>query len=356
MAESDETDDSQRTEDPTPKKLAEARKNGQVPMSKEINTWLLLLVSTIVVAGMGPSMMRQLAILLEAVIEQSWQAFGSPGVMQVLKALFFEVLGIIIAPFLVLMVAAVAGSFGQIGLIYSPESLKPKFDKLSPVAGFSRLFSMRSFFEFLKGLAKVAIISCVSWTVLKPFMGGLDRVITLAEPDLLQEMSTIFIKLMSAILMVLFLLAFGDLIFQRYSFYKQMRMSKQEIKDEFKQTEGDPHIRSRLRQIRMERARKRMMTNVPKSTVVITNPTHYAVALRYEPAEMDAPVCTAKGLDLIALRIRELAEEHGVVIVENPPLARTLHKSMEVDETIPPEHYKAVAEVISYVFRLKKKL
>jgi flagellar biosynthetic protein FlhB len=169
-------------------------------------------------------------------------------------------------------------------------------------------------------------------------------------------MMEMFIKLMTAILSVLVVLAGLDVLFQRWTHYQQMRMSRQEIKDEYKQTEGDPHVRSRMRQLRMERARNRMMQNVPDSTVVITNPTHFAVALKYDPDTMDAPVCVAKGLDLIALKIREIAEGAGVIIVENPPLARTLHKAIEIDEAIPPEHYKAVAEVISYVFRLKKKL
>jgi flagellar biosynthesis protein FlhB len=152
------------------------------------------------------------------------------------------------------------------------------------------------------------------------------------------------------------LLAGVDLLFQRYTHMMKMRMTKQEIKDEYKQTEGDPQIKSRIRQVRMERARNRMMQDVPSSTVVVTNPTHFAVALKYEPDKMDAPLCVAKGQDLIALRIRAIAEENDVIIVENPPLARTLFKVLDINDTIPPEHYKAVAEVISYVFRMKKRL
>ncbi len=356
MSESDDGDDSQRTEDPTPKKLEEARKRGQVPMSKEANTWFMLLIATIVVAAMGPHMMQQLAYLLHAFLDQSWQVFGSPGTIQVLKALFFDVLAIMMAPILVLFIAAGVGPFAQVGPLYSIESIMPKLDKVSPMAGFKRIFSGRSLFEFLKGLCKVVIISWVSWEVLKSTIDSLDTMIAMPLTDLTALMMRLFIKLMTAILMVYFLLAGADLVFQRYTHYMQMRMSRQEIRDEYKQSEGDPHVRSRLRQIRMERARKRMMNNVPSSTVVITNPTHYAVALKYEPQEMDAPICTAKGLDNVALRIREIAEQNGVVIVENPPLARTLHKAIEVDDVIPAEHYKAVAEVISYVFRLKKKL
>ncbi|MBU6235956.1 MAG: flagellar type III secretion system protein FlhB, partial [Alphaproteobacteria bacterium] len=222
--------------------------------------------------------------------------------------------------------------------------------------GFQRLFSKRSFFEFVKGIIKVAIISAVSIWVLRPYLEGIEHLIDLSLGNLIEEMMALFLKLMGAILTVLFLLAGMDLLFQRYTYMQQMRMSRQEIKDEYKQTEGDPHVKSRLRQLRMEKSRKRMMQNVPNSTVVVTNPTHFAVALRYEPDEMDAPVCVAKGQDLVALRIREIAEENGVIIVENPPLARTLFKVLDIDDVIPPEHYKAVAEVISYVFRMKKKL
>jgi flagellar biosynthetic protein FlhB len=203
---------------------------------------------------------------------------------------------------------------------------------------------------------KLAIVASVTVAILRPFFDGLDHYIVLPIPSLLDELVAMFIKMMIGILTVMAIMAGIDLLFQRYTHYQQMRMSRQEIRDEYKQTEGDPHIRSRLRQIRMERARNRMMQNVPKSTVVVTNPTHFAVALKYEPEEMDAPICVAKGQDLIALRIREIAQENGVIIVENPPLARTLFANVDIDEVIPPEHYKAVAEVISYVFRMQKKL
>lgn len=356
MAESDESDDSQRTEDPTPKKLEEARKRGQVPMSRETNTWFMLLVSTIVIAAFGPQMALRIGDLLRLILEQSWQIHGSPGISRVLERLTLEILGIMALPFAVLVIAAMAGPFAQVGPLFSTETIMPKLDKLSPVAGFKRLFSKRSVFEFIKGIVKVLIVGVVSVKVLEPYMDGVDHYIDLPLAALLSEMMAMFIRLMITILIVLFLLAGADLVFQRYTYMQQMRMSRQEIRDEFKQTEGDPHVRSRLRQIRMERARNRMMQNVPDATVVVTNPTHFAVALKYEPDTMDAPVCVAKGQDLIALRIRTVAEENGVIVVENPPLARTLFKVLDIDDTIPPEHYKAVAEVISYVFRLKKKL
>ncbi|MCB1539078.1 MAG: flagellar biosynthesis protein FlhB [Alphaproteobacteria bacterium] len=356
MSEGDEQDDSQRTEDPTPKKLEEARKRGQVPMSKEVNTWFLMLIGTIVIVAMGPGMMRDLTVIMRDFLDHFGELPGLTGLGKILWRLFSEVLGILFPPMAILVIAAAAAPFAQVGPLYSIESIKPKLDKLSPVAGFDRLFSKRSLFEFIKGLIKVAIIGFVSYKVLQPYFVHLDQIVVMPVPELLKEMLAIFSRLMTAILTVLLLLAGGDLVFQRYTHMQQMRMSRQEIKDEYKQTEGDPHIKSKLRQLRMEKSRKRMMQNVPDSTVVVTNPTHFAVALKYDPEAMDAPICVAKGQDLVALRIRQIAEENDVVIVENPPLARTLFKAIEIDEAIPPEHYKAVAEVISYVFRLKKKL
>lgn len=356
MAEGDEQDDAQRTEDPTPKKLEEARKRGQVPMSRETNTWLMLLVATIVIVAMGPDMGRRISELLRVMIDQSWQIHGSPGILKALGRVVLDVFIIVGAPFAVLMLAAAAGPFAQIGPMFAPETIAPKLDKVSPVAGFGRLFSKRSLFEFIKGVIKIGIIGTVSGVVLYPFLDQIEHFIDLPIPQLMDEMMDLFIELMTAILTVLFLLAGMDLLFQRYTHMQQMRMSRQEIKDEYRQSEGDPHVRSRLRQLRMERARGRMMQNVPGATVVVTNPTHFAVALKYEPDEMEAPVCVAKGQDLIALKIREIAAENGVMIVENPPLARTLFKVLEIDDVIPSEHYKAVAEVISYVFRMKKRL
>ena len=355
MAE-DETDDSQKTEDPTPKKLEESRKRGQVPMSRETNTWLMLLISTIVITALVPGMSLKLAELFKTVLEQSWQIHGSPGILKAMARLIMDVMMILAVPIAVLFVSALVGPFAQVGPLYSVEAIMPELDKISPIQGFQRIFSKRAFFEFLKGIIKIIVIGYITMWALRPYMDGVDHMIDIEFSVVIEEMMSMFVRMMIAVLTILFLLAGIDLLFQRYTHLMQLRMSRQEIKDEYKQTEGDPHVRSRLRQIRMERARKRMMQNVPTSTVVVTNPTHFAVALKYEPDEMEAPICVAKGQDLVALKIREIAEANGVIIVENPPLARTLFKVLEIDDTIPTEHYKAVAEVISYVFRMKKRL
>lgn len=356
MAEGSDEDDSQKTEDPTPKKLEEARKRGQVPMSREVNTWFMLLMGTLVISIFLPGVMRDMGALMRVLIEQSWQVHTDQGLLHALKQLMLHVGSIMLVMFLVLFVAAMMGPFAQIGPLLTVETVKPKLNKVSPVQGFKRIFSKKSLFEFVKGLLKVGLVATVSIIVLKPFIADIERFVDLPLPIIMDELMGIFIKLMIAVLVMMVVLAGLDLLFQRYTHYQQMRMSKQEIKDEYRQSEGDPHVKAKVRQIRMERAQNRMMQAVPTSTVVITNPTHFAVALKYEPDEMDAPVCVAKGQDFVALKIRELAKDNNVIIVENPPLARTLFKDVDIDEVVPPEHYKAVAEVISYVFRMTKRM
>ena len=209
--------------------------------------------------------------------------------------------------------------------------------------------------EFLKSLLKMAVISAVMLILMMPFYGGIEHLVGLPIPLALYELHSLIARLLVGVISVLTVIAIMDYIYQRMEHQKKLRMSKQEIKDEFKQTEGDPMVKAKLAELRQIRARTRMMAAVPEADVVITNPTHYAIALKYDPAQMDAPVLVAKGVDDVALRIKDLAKEHNVTIVENPPLARGLFDAMEIDDMIPGEFFKAVAEVISYVFRLKGK-
>jgi len=354
----DNTDESQKTEEPTPKKLEETRKKGQVPLSREMNNWIVLLAATIVVVGMGPPLMSDLTGLLRLVFDNAHQIGSMSGRShgEILKRLYFDVLSIMAVPVLFLMGAAFLAPFIQIGPLIAPENIKPSLSKISPISGLGRLFSMRSLFEFAKGVLKIAIVGTVGFVILKPYYGNIDHFVGLPIGFMLDELRGLFLRLMIGVLVVLFILAVIDVVYQRMEHLKKIRMSRQEIKDEYKQTEGDPHMRARLRQLRMERARQRMIQAVPTADVVITNPTHFAIALKYDQEQMDAPVCVAKGIDAIALRIREVAEENKVTIVENRPLARALYDTVEIDDMIPEEHYKAVAEVISFVFRLKGKM
>lgn len=215
---------------------------------------------------------------------------------------------------------------------------------------------MRSLMEFAKGLLKLAIIGVVGVIIIYPYFDKFEHFIGLPIPLLMGELKSLVVSLMIGVLIVLVVVAVIDLVYQRHEHAKKMRMTKQEVKDEYKQTEGDPHVKARLRQLRSEKARQRMMQAVPSADVVITNPTHYSIALKYDPETMEAPLCVAKGIDEIALRIREVAKQHDIILYENRPLARTLYDTVEIDETIPVEQYQAVAEVISFVFKQKGKL
>jgi flagellar biosynthetic protein FlhB len=255
---------------------------------------------------------------------------------------------------IMLVLASAAPGLLQHGWMWTTQPLKPSFDRISPLRGIGRLFSMRSVTELVKGLIKIAIVGLVAASILTPIFGILEQYVTADLVQLLPSMLALTVKLLSGVLVVLMALAVGDYFYQRYEMMKSLRMSKQELKDEFKQQEGDPTVKRRLRQIRQTRARTRMMQAVPTATVVVTNPTHYAVALKYEPG-MNAPVLVAKGVELLALRIIDAARKNFLPVVENPPLARTLYATVEVDDEIPHEHYKAVAEVIGFVMRLRKR-
>lgn len=357
MSEGEQPDDSQKTEDPSAKKLDEARKKGQIPISRETNTWLMLLGATILIGTSFPGMMLSLQSIMKSYIEHAHEMPGAPGgLVVVLGQGFSEAFQAMAMPLLVLMVLAFAGPFGQAGPVFAPEVIKPDWGKVSIIKGFGRLFSQRSLIEFVKGILKLAVIGFVGTMIVYPYFDKFEHMVGLPIPLLMQEMSALVIKMLTGILIVLLVIAGADLVYQRYEHYQKMRMTKQELKDEYKQSEGDPHVKSRLRQLRAERARKRMMQNVPKADVVITNPTHYSIALQYDPDTMAAPKCLAKGIDEVALRIREVAKEHDIMLYENVPLARTLYDVVEIDENIPPEQYKAVAEVISFVFKAKGRL
>jgi flagellar biosynthesis protein FlhB len=264
-----------------------------------------------------------------------------------------RLLGILGMPLLIFAFAALAGNLIQHRFTWSAESLRPALSKISPVAGTKRLFSKEALVNFAKGIAKLTLMGAVMAAVVWPERSRLDGLITLDPVALLGLTRLLCLHLLGAVVAVLAVVAGLDYFWQYRRWFERQKMSVRELKDEFKQTEGDPAIKAKIRQIRQTRAKKRMMAKVPKASVVITNPTHYAVALHYTRG-MNAPICVAKGLDLQALKIREIASAHDVPIVENPPLARALHATVEVDQEIPPEQYQAVAEVIGYVMRLNR--
>jgi flagellar biosynthetic protein FlhB len=266
-------------------------------------------------------------------------------------------LGLVLGPlFGAMAMAALAGHVLQARPGFSPGKLAPDLSKVSPMAGFQRLFGLDGWMNLLKGLLKIAIVGMAVWTQVWPARGMLEAILGQTPGGVVADMGHLLFKVLMAALAALAVIAMADYFLQHVQFMKRNRMSKQEIKEEYRQNEGDPHIKAKIRQLRQERAKRRMMAKVPGATVVLMNPTHYAVALQYESGKMAAPICVAKGVDAIALKIRAIAEDHDVPVVENPPLARALHASVEIDEPVPPEHYKAVAQVIGYVLRLQGKL
>ncbi len=348
---SEEQDDAQKTEDPTAKKLQESRKKGQVALSREVNNWVMLFTATIVIAAMSPYVFSGLNEIMIAYLERASAYPTMPGGLKAVGGGVKQVLLVMALPLAFLMLAAFLGPFLQVGPLFAPESIKPDIGKISPVKGFKRLFSMRSLMEFAKGILKIGIISVVGVIILYPYFDKFEHLIGMPMALLLLEMKILTVRLMIGVLVTLMIVAVVDLMYQRYEHAKKMRMTKQEVKDEYKQTEGDPHVKAKLRQLRVERARQRMMQAVPSADVVITNPTHYSIALKYDPETMEAPLCVAKGIDEVALRIREVAKENNIILYENKPLARTLYATIDIEETIPAEQYQAVAEVISFVFK-----
>jgi len=350
---SDEKDKSQQTEEPTQKRLAQAEEHGDIVKSQEVSTFVVLAGGTLAIAMFGKSTAEGLATSLRMFLEQAGEIDLSADLM---KTLLFKVAGILTPFFLMMIASALAGHVLQHRPSFAFDRIKPDLSKLSPLAGFKRMFGMDGLSNLGKGLVKIAIVAMAIWTQVWPERSTLESVLDQSPGGVAGDMSHLLFKVLIAALAALAVIAAGDYFLQRMRFLQRNRMSKQEIKDEFRQTEGDPVVKAKIRQIRLERSRRRMIAAVPEATVVIMNPTHYAVALKYESGKMAAPICVAKGVDALALRIRKVAEEHGVPIVENPPLARALHATVEVDEAVPAEHYKAVAQVIGYVMRLSGKL
>ena len=353
---SDDQDQSEKTEDPTQKKLTDARNKGQVATSSEVNTWVMLTAGALIALMLAPAMLGQIKDTLTKFIAQP---HAIPADFEHLRLMLVETTHSLVAIMAVaaasLVVAGAASGFIQHGFIFSGHSLKPELSKLSLVKGFKRLFSLKSLVEFLKGQLKLVIVGLIAAFLVIPDLGELSLMVGQPPSDVLNHIYVLSLKMMAAVVGAMTVIAAVDFMYQKFEHSKKQRMSKREVKDEHKQTEGDPIIKARLRAIRQERARKRMMAAVPEADVVITNPTHYAVALKYERSTMEAPVLVAKGADLVAKRIRELAQDNDVPIVENPPLSRALFQSVEIDQMIPVEHYKAVAEIISYVLQLKSR-
>jgi flagellar biosynthesis protein FlhB len=351
-----ESDDTEKTEDPSQKRLEEALKHGDVAKSQEVNAWFVTAASALVLLSFSASAAGDLRAMMRNLLANAYQVPFDGGALEgLLRQVGVRAIAAIALPVLLLALAAICGNMVQHRLVWSVDVLMPKLSRISPMAGLKRLVSKQALANFLKGLLKLVIVGAVFVALMWPERRRFEDLVTLDVEVLLPLTRTLALKLFGAVVAILAVIAAADYLFQYRQWFERQKMSLREVKEEFKQSDGDPKIKAKIRQLRANRAKKRMMASVPRATVVITNPTHFAVALQYERG-MTAPVCVAKGVDSLALKIREVAAAHDVAVVENPPLARTLHAVVEIDQEIPAEHYKAVAEVIGYVMRLNRAL
>ncbi len=352
----DTPDQHEKTEEPTQKKLDDALKKGDVAKSQEVNSWFLMVAATLMVVIFADDIASSLLVDLKTFLARAHDLPADGISLRALTgSLGLAVLGALAIPIILMMAAGVGGNLVQHQLIFSTDPITPKLSKISPLAGFKRLFSATSLVNFAKSLAKLAIVGAVITAIVWPERGTLDLLIFMDPMSILPATREMSGQVLIGVVAILAVVAALDYAWQRHKWWEKQKMTIKELRDEHKQMEGDPQVRAKIRQVRIERGRKRMMANVPRAAVVITNPTHYSIALEYE-AGMNAPVCVAKGVDAVAMRIREVAKEHDIPLVENPPLARALHANVEVDDEIPAEHFKAVAEVIGYVMRLRRQL
>jgi flagellar biosynthetic protein FlhB len=343
-------DPEDKTEEPTARKLADARSKGDVVKTPDLPQLASFMAAAAVIAVAGGWMSRDMAVALKPFLEhpEAFSVGGGGGVGVAQQALMAAV-PMLAAVLAASVIAGVAGNVMQTGLLWTPSKLAPSFDKLSPMSGLKRLFGVDSIMQFAKSIVKVVLVGWIAWMVVKPRLADMPGLAAMDALAILPYLCDILRRLVFSIGGFLLVIAGFDWFWQRQRFMARHRMSKEELKEDYKQTEGDPHVKAKQKQIRIQRSRRRMMAAVPTATVVVMNPTHYAVALKYEAGEGGAPVCVAKGLDSLALKIRAVAEEAGVPVIEDPPLARSLYAAVEVDDFIPPKHYEAVAKIIGFL-------
>jgi len=352
----EERDDAQRTEEPTQKRLDEALKKGDVVKSVEVATFAMIAGGTLALALFAQSAARNFTNTFTIFLSDSSQfSLDAASATILMKKCVFALFALVGPAAGLLLMTAVGGHLLQHRPFFSTEKIKPDLSKLSLISGFKRLFGLDGIVNLIKGIAKIGLVGAAAFLAIWPERSRLATALDMNAAGVAALAMGLIAKVLIAALIVLAAIAALDYFYQRQRFMARHRMTRQELKDEVKQSEGDPQVKARIRQIRLERSRKRMIAAVPEASVVIMNPTHYAVALKYESGKMAAPVCIAKGMDHLALTIRKVAEENDVPVVENPPLARALYAAVEVDEEIPPEHYKAVAQIIGYVMRVAKK-
>ncbi|MGY9001460.1 MAG: flagellar biosynthesis protein FlhB [Rhodospirillales bacterium] len=347
----------EKSEAPTGKKLSDASNKGSVAQSQEIQSWAVMLIITLLMVGAIPSIMAYVSRFNQKFIENAHDfSTSSDDVQNLFKEVVLEI-GIVILPLMFsFLLVGVFVQIIQVGWNPSFEKFQIKLDKFSPAKGVKKLFGVRPLVEAGKGVVKLGIVGTVIFMLVAPMLVDVELLPAFDLMHTLERIKVIALVILAATVMIMTVIAAIDYIYQKWDHTEKLKMTKQEVKDETKQQDGDPKIKQRIAALRMERQRERMMQAIGKADVIITNPTHYAIALQYDMDTMPAPILVGKGMDSLALRIREVAEENDIPIVENPPLARALYAAVEIDEEIPAEHFHAVAEVIGYVFRLKGRL
>lgn len=353
----DNKSDQEKTEEPSQKRLDDARKEGNVSVSKEVSSVALMITAIISFVSMSAVIGDRLTKLFETFFSNAGGGFDNQGeAINFLKDALWAGMDMITPTMIVLLMMAVLVNVVQTGGVFSFEAMQPKGSKMNPLSGLKNIFSAKGFVELAKGFVKLGIVVIVVYFTVR---NDIDHFVSFLISPLkysLSESGSYILLFVTRIMSALLILSIADAIYQRFQHRKDLRMTKQEVKDEYKQMEGDPHVKGQRRKFGMKlRQQKRMDHSVLAADVVVTNPTHYAVALRYEPEKSNAPIVTIKGKRLRALRIKELAKQYGIPIVENVPVARALYATAEEDEFIPADQYRAVAEILAYVYKLKSK-
>lgn len=353
----EDQDKAQKTEEPTPKRIEEAIKRGNVAFSREVTSFIMILILTLIAIFASPFMLKNAVFNLSPYVtdvhnfnfDYDADDLGRLAIKIVLE------FGLILAiPFLLSFLGTFLSSFLQNGIIYSPEAINPDLSKISPLTGLKRLFSMKSIMEFIKGLIKITVIGITAYLAVKDDFDSLMLMSDLSMKGALDILLSITSKMLMYITGVLFVVAVLDLLYEKYRYKQSLMMTREELKEEMKQSDGNPEVKAKLRAIRAQRVKKGLMQRVPKADVIITNPTHFSVALKYDREKMPAPTIIAKGADKAAFTIREIAKKHEIPIVESPPLARALFDTSEVDEFVPHQHFQAVAEILVKLRKYKK--
>lgn len=347
----------EKTEKATPKKRQDARKKGQVAKSQDLSGALVLLSGFLCLTAFGGYIKERLVgLFLDIFYNRLTMSVTKENIMTLLGDYGIQILLLLAPIFLVVVVMAIVANYAQVGFLLTGEALKMKLSKIDPIKGFKNIFSMRSLVEFIKTLFKLIVIGYLVYSTIWGVIGSIASLGHISVEDTFHFTAELALNLGLKIGAALFVLAALDYMYQRYEHEKSLRMSKQDIKDEYKKMEGDPMIKGKIRERQRRMAMQRMMQEVPKADVIITNPTHFAVALKYDGTKMDAPQVIAKGQDYVALRIKEIAKEHGIITMENKPLARALFQRTEIGDSIPADLFQAVAEVLAYVYRIKGKV